>query len=216
MRRIRFLVEKEFKQLFRNKVLLRMMLAAPVMQLILLSYAANFEVKDLKIAVVDGDQSTFSRRLVSKFRYIDNFRFLGYLPAHRQASQLLLRGQADLILVIPPDFEKISTGIINLPYNCWSMPLTDLRQALPMGMLPLLFGTSTRKLSWKPSRCVRSGAAAHHWESVLVQPESGVQNLYGARHLIRVADSDRRTDCGPEYCPGKGGGHDGATERDAH
>ena len=58
MRRIRFLIEKEFRQIFRNTVLLRMMLLAPVMQLILLSYAANFEVKDLKIAVVDQDHTS--------------------------------------------------------------------------------------------------------------------------------------------------------------
>ena len=106
MRRILFLVEKEFKQLSRNLVLLRMLLITPVLQLILLSYAANFEVKDLKIAVLDQDHSTFSGRLTGKFRYIDNFRFLGYLPAYRQANQLLLGGEADLVLVIPPDFER--------------------------------------------------------------------------------------------------------------
>ncbi|MES2732093.1 MAG: ABC transporter permease [Bacteroidota bacterium] len=106
MRRIRFLIEKEFKQIFRNTVLLRMMLIAPVMQLILLSYAANFEVKNLNIAVVDGDHTTFSQRLAGKFRYIPNFRFLGYLPSSRQAQQQLLTGVADLVLVIPPHFEQ--------------------------------------------------------------------------------------------------------------
>lgn len=106
MRRIGFLIEKEFKQIFRNAVLLRMMIAAPVLQLILLSYAANFEVKNLTIAVVDQDHSTFSQRLAGKFRYIDNFRFLGYLPAEKQARQQLLNGTADLVLVVPPHFER--------------------------------------------------------------------------------------------------------------
>jgi ABC-2 type transport system permease protein len=85
MNRAFFLIEKEFKQIFRNAVLLRMMIMAPVMQLILLSYAANFEVKDLKIAVLDGDHTTYARRLVSKFRYIDNFRFTGYTSAYKLA-----------------------------------------------------------------------------------------------------------------------------------
>jgi ABC-2 type transport system permease protein len=106
MRRVRFLIEKEFRQIFRNKVLLRMMIAAPVMQLILLSYAANFEVKNLNIAVVDQDHSTFAQRLVGKFRYVPNFHFLGYLPAYNQARQQLLNGTADLVLVIPPHFER--------------------------------------------------------------------------------------------------------------
>ena len=83
MNRTLFMIEKEFKQLFRNKVLLRMMLAAPVLQLILLAYAANFEVKNITIAVVDQDHTTYAQRLVSKFRYIDNFRFRG-VPARVQ------------------------------------------------------------------------------------------------------------------------------------
>lgn len=106
MNRIRFMIEKEFKQLFRNTILLRMMVAAPIMQLVLLSYAANFEVKNLNIAVVDQDHTTYAQRLVSKFRYIDNFHFLGYLPAFKPAYRELMTGRADLILLIPPHFER--------------------------------------------------------------------------------------------------------------
>lgn len=106
MRRIGFLIEKEFRQIFRNKVLLRMMIAVPVLQLILLSYAANFEVKNLTITILDQDHSTFSQRLAGKFRYIDNFRFLGYLSDSKQAQQQLLNGTSDVVLVIPPRFER--------------------------------------------------------------------------------------------------------------
>ncbi|MEZ0607388.1 ABC transporter permease [Fibrella sp. WM1] len=106
MYRIRFLIEKEFKQIFRNTVLLRMMLAAPILQLVALSYAANFEVKNLTIAVVDQDHTTYAQRLAGKFRYIDNFRFVGYVPAYKLAYQQLLAGGADLVLVIPPHFER--------------------------------------------------------------------------------------------------------------
>ncbi|GAB3740196.1 ABC transporter permease [Spirosoma lituiforme] len=106
MNRTLYMIEKEFKQLFRNAVLLRMMLAAPVLQLILLAYAANFEVKNLRIAIVDQDHTTYAQRLVSKFRYIDNFQFQGYLPAYKSAYHALLGGQADLVLVIPPYFER--------------------------------------------------------------------------------------------------------------
>ncbi|RRB02397.1 ABC transporter permease [Larkinella rosea] len=106
MNRIRYMVEKEIQQLRRNPVLLRIMIAAPIMQLILLSYAANYEVKNLNIAVVDGDHTTYSQRLVSKFRYLDNFKMTGYLPGDKQARQALLAGDADLVLVIPPHFER--------------------------------------------------------------------------------------------------------------
>ena len=106
MTRILYMIEKEFKQLRRNTVLLRMMLAAPVLQLVLLAYAANFEVKNLKIAIVDQDHTTYAQRLAGKFRYIDNFRFQGYLPNAKLAYQELLASRADLVLVIPPHFER--------------------------------------------------------------------------------------------------------------
>lgn len=106
MKRIRFIIEKEFKQIFRNTVLLRMMMAAPVMQLILLSYAANFEVKNLKIVVVDNDHSTFSRRLISKFEYIDNFKLTDYASSYKVAANQLINDQADIVLVIPAHFER--------------------------------------------------------------------------------------------------------------
>ncbi|MGV3557998.1 ABC transporter permease [Larkinella arboricola] len=106
MNRIRYMVEKEIRQLRRNPVLLRIMLVAPIMQLILLSYAANYEVKNLNIAVVDGDHTTYSQRLVGKFRYLTNFNMTGYLPNDKQARQTLLAGNADLVLVIPPHFER--------------------------------------------------------------------------------------------------------------
>lgn len=106
MNRIGFMIEKEFKQLFRNKVLWRMMLAAPVLQLILLANAANFEVKNINIVVVDQDHTTYAQRLTGKFRYIDNFNFRGYRPATKLAYQELLAGTADVILVIPPHFER--------------------------------------------------------------------------------------------------------------
>ena len=106
MKRTLFLIEKEFRQIFRNTILLRMMITTPVLQLLLLSYAANFEVKNLTIAIVDEDHTTFSQRLAGKFRYIDNFQFLGYLPGPKQAQQELMAGQADLVLVVPPHFER--------------------------------------------------------------------------------------------------------------
>lgn len=103
------MIEKEFKQLYRNKVLWRMMLAAPIFQLILLANAANFEVKNINIVVVDQDHTTYAQRLTGKFRYIDNFNFKGYRPAIKLAYQELLAGTADVIMVIPPHFERSLT-----------------------------------------------------------------------------------------------------------
>lgn len=157
MRRILFLVEKEFKQIFRDSVLLRMIISAPLMQLILLSFAANFEVKNLNIAIVDQDHTTFSQRLAGKFRHISNFNFLGYLPSYKQARQQMLEGKADLVLVIPPHFERDlyreNSALVQLMVNAIdgskagiasgyaSTIIRDFNQALVVENFPVSPGT---------------------------------------------------------------------------
>ena len=57
MRTIRFLLQKEFRQIFRNKAIVAMILAVPVVQLLIMPLAANYEVKNINLAVVDNDHS---------------------------------------------------------------------------------------------------------------------------------------------------------------
>ena len=42
MRTIRFLLQKEFRQIFRNKAILAMILVMPVVQLLILPLAADY------------------------------------------------------------------------------------------------------------------------------------------------------------------------------
>jgi ABC-2 type transport system permease protein len=69
MRIVWFLLEKEVRQLRRNRTLLGLLLLAPLLQLVLLSYAANYEIQHLTLAVVDQDHSPAARRLLDKFQY---------------------------------------------------------------------------------------------------------------------------------------------------
>ncbi|MEQ9412657.1 MAG: ABC transporter permease, partial [Cyclobacteriaceae bacterium] len=61
MRVLRILLEKEFRQIFRNPAILRLIFIMPVIQLLVLPLAADYEVKDINIAVVDQDRSSYSR-----------------------------------------------------------------------------------------------------------------------------------------------------------
>ena len=51
---IRYIIQKEFKQIFRNKAMLPIIFVLPLIQLIILSNAATFEVKNIKFAFVDN------------------------------------------------------------------------------------------------------------------------------------------------------------------
>ncbi|MBL7775364.1 MAG: ABC transporter permease [Saprospiraceae bacterium] len=106
MRTVLFLVQKEFLQIFRNKFMLPMLLVMPVVQTILLSFAANYEVKNLSLGVVDHDLSPLSRQLVARFSASGYFRVYRVGFSAKTADADLARDRTDLILEIPPRFER--------------------------------------------------------------------------------------------------------------
>ena len=71
---IKFLIEKEFKQLLRNSFLPKMILIFPCMIMILMPWAANLEIKNINLNIVDNDHSILSRRLVDKIGASTYFR----------------------------------------------------------------------------------------------------------------------------------------------
>ncbi|HEX5026941.1 MAG TPA: ABC transporter permease, partial [Agriterribacter sp.] len=66
MSTLRILLQKEFKQIFRNKTILAISIVAPIMQFLILPLAANYEIKNINLAVVDHDHSAYARQLISK------------------------------------------------------------------------------------------------------------------------------------------------------
>ncbi|MEO0898580.1 MAG: ABC transporter permease [Bacteroidota bacterium] len=106
MRILRFIIQKEFIQIFRNRAILPLMTIMPIVQLILLSFAASNEVKDVKLAVVNHNPSSYSRLLIEKIQYSDRFILVDMLHAHKQADEMMQAGEIDIILEIPPDFER--------------------------------------------------------------------------------------------------------------
>ncbi|MBF9254053.1 ABC transporter permease [Pontibacter sp. 172403-2] len=106
MRTLLFLLRKEFRQIFRNKSLLPMIFVAPLLQLLILPLAANYEVKNINIAVVDHDHSSYSQRLVSKITASGYFRLAGYYNSYSEAFALVEKDRADLVLEIPAAFER--------------------------------------------------------------------------------------------------------------
>ena len=106
MRTIRFLLRKEFRQIFRNKTLVRSIFMAPMMQLIVLPWAANYEVKNINLAVIDNDHSPYSEKMVSKIVSSGYFRLVGYNGSYTEALELIENDEADVVLEVPHHFEK--------------------------------------------------------------------------------------------------------------
>ena len=103
---IKYLIEKEFKQLFRNSFLPKLIFIFPCMIMILMPWAANLEIKNINLNIVDNDHSVVSRRLVDKIGASTYFRLTALPDTYDEALLGVEKGTADVILEIPHDFEK--------------------------------------------------------------------------------------------------------------
>lgn len=105
MRIIRFILQKEFLQVFRNKGMLPILFVMPVIQLLVLSFAATFELKDADFALIDRDRSGLSAELSAKFQAGGHFKLKQVYDDESQALKAMDDGQISLILSIPQHFE---------------------------------------------------------------------------------------------------------------
>lgn len=106
MRILAALLVKEFKQIFRNRILLPIIFVVPVVQMILLTYAASLEMKGISMAVVDQDYSQASRQLVSRFEGSPFFNINLNTSSYQEAVSELHRDHVDVILLMQHDFER--------------------------------------------------------------------------------------------------------------
>jgi ABC-2 type transport system permease protein len=100
------IVRKEFLQIRRDRRMLPIIFIAPVLQILVLGYAANFDVKDIRLAVLDEDRSADSRGLVERYASSGYFVISAFLSGHERIEPLLESGRADLVLVIPENFSR--------------------------------------------------------------------------------------------------------------
>jgi ABC-2 type transport system permease protein len=84
----------------------------PLIQLLILANAATFEIKNISFNVIDFDQSSFSRELISKFSASNYFTLYESSFSAKNSEDDFKRNKSKLIIYIPKDFEKdfISTG----------------------------------------------------------------------------------------------------------
>jgi ABC-2 type transport system permease protein len=106
MRPLWFLLQKEFRQIFRDKGFVGRLFIAPAIQLILLPLAANFTAKNVNLAIVDHDHSTLSAKLSNKILSSGYYKLAGYTDFNSKANTLIENDKADIILEIPAGFER--------------------------------------------------------------------------------------------------------------
>lgn len=103
---LQYLLEKEFKQFRRNPFLPRMVIIFPMMVLLIFPLVANFDVKNINLSVIDNDKSSYSRNLIEKIRSTGYFKITDIEDNYRNALSSIESDKSDVILEIPPKFEK--------------------------------------------------------------------------------------------------------------
>src|SRR5262245_38991240 len=106
MRTTFFLVRKEFLQIFRDRATVFQIFMIPVIQLLILANAATFDVKRVRMLVVDEDRTTVSTGLVERLEGGRQFRVVRYEPSDVGVDYALLDRQVTAVLHIPRRFEE--------------------------------------------------------------------------------------------------------------
>jgi len=106
MRRLFYLIQKEFRQIRRRRANLVLVFVAPFLQLLVIGSSVTTEGKNVPTGVVDYDHSPASRLLLRSLEASPSFDFRGLAASERQAVQLLDDGRVKLVLVVPPGLER--------------------------------------------------------------------------------------------------------------
>lgn len=152
MRTVFFLVQKEFLQIFRNRVMLPLLLIMPVFQTLLLSFAANYEIKNLSMAVVDHDHSPASRQLVSKLGASGYFK-MQHTPSARLADEKMALDQVDMTLEIPNHFERQLVRENQAPLSLHANAINATKAGLGMGYAQQIIRDFNQEIAqdWSPN-----------------------------------------------------------------
>jgi ABC-2 type transport system permease protein len=103
---LRRIIAKEFQQLRRDRRMFPMLLAAPLIQTMVFGFAANNDVKDVPLLLVDRDRTQESRRLVTRFTGSGYFDLVGTADTPASVEPWLVSGKAQIALVIDRDYGR--------------------------------------------------------------------------------------------------------------
>jgi ABC-2 type transport system permease protein len=104
--RIPAIARKEFSHILRDWRTLGMTLVLPVIMVLLFGYAITFDLRDVRLAVYDGDKSPQSRELIEKFTSSGHFRLVGSADDEKDLGRYLEYGLAQIAVSIPYDYSE--------------------------------------------------------------------------------------------------------------
>ena len=105
-KRVRYFFVKELIQTLRDKRMRMILIMPPILQLIIFGYAANLDVRHIRTAIWDLDQSVSSRDLIGRFASSKYFDIVSFPQHPEEVKDLITRGDVALSIEIPADFSR--------------------------------------------------------------------------------------------------------------
>lgn len=134
-----YLLEKEFKQLLRNKFLPRLVVILPFAMVGFFPMVANFDIKDIPLILIDQDNSSYSRQLSEKLFSSGYFQPAGTTADYMEALRAVEHNESDAVFVIPPLFEHdlvtMGNATVQIAVNTVNGMRGGLSSAYLMGLV---------------------------------------------------------------------------------
>lgn len=147
---LKYLIEKEFKQFFRNKFLPRLITAFPFIILLVFPWIANLEIKNINLSIVDNDKSSYSRNLIHKIESSGYFRITNISGTYDEALSAIEANNADIILEIPSQFEKTLSNEKRVPVMIIANAVNASKGGMGSSYLAAILGdfSSDIRMEW--------------------------------------------------------------------
>ena len=129
--RIRHMLVKEFIQVFRDPRMLIVIFLIPCLQVLVIGYAVTFDVKHVRTAVYDLDNSQVSRELTARFIRSGYFDVVATIGDDQSARDLLDRGDVTALVRFNHGFAEALAAAGRPSCKFWSTAPTRTRPASP-------------------------------------------------------------------------------------
>jgi ABC-2 type transport system permease protein len=104
--RVLSIARKEIRQLKRDHLTLGFIVGVPAVQLLLFGYAINQDVRHIRTALVDFDNTAVSRHLVGQLEATQTFRIVHRSTSETEARELMQRGDVKVVVMVPADYTR--------------------------------------------------------------------------------------------------------------
>jgi ABC-2 type transport system permease protein len=136
------IMRKEFRHIWRDKRTLFLVTLSPALMLVTFSYLFGMEVQRVRLGVWDQDHSALSRQFIAGLTADGKFVLTATPGDYEALRQAMMRGEINLGIVLPPDFEQKIVAGERSPLQA----IADGSDAISLSRILALFRQRTAEL----------------------------------------------------------------------